>query len=727
MTSIGNSVERWMQNNFKIEYATIVKTDRKGRHGVQCHSPDHPEYYNTVTVKIRDAKKDVDPKKLQHLYEIVLQDFTGNCFGHPWTPRVGDLVMVLFLYNTQPIILGPVNTTYQEPPMRGPTCADAMYDEVWKWCQWLEPTEDKNMDYKDHPKGKMPVCRKLFHGPVTGEEGGKGRDEMFVWDCQMGDAEPTCKNCWIIDSLPRSGEQWFKQYSTKTESLQAYNSRAEWHSRCGSYLRFESDDENPSGNPSLEYSEGIGHIRLGNATAENDKQGHINFHPTGTIDIHGDHEEVALNSEVLGSRMMVTGSGLSLTDGHGTIAYEAIYLPLQAFIRIYRDGSIRITSNNNTANGCSEVELNPDGHCYLWNILADAYVEISADGDTEIKAPETTCTTSLLHLTGDMQIDGSCTHGSCSCEDTFVMAAGKEGGQTVCGDTEEDGILTLCGTADSSKGQVTIDADLECTGDLGATLQSSIESVCSGVSPVSDGAAGGQSLCGGTDSGDDLTLTSTSNSTKGSVFIQPDGGNVDLGTNATSNLWVNGDCSVEGSLKMDGKLSMRPFIEIGKIAQNSKPTIVQRGATAGYSLPIYNSDQEELYISEYIAGRWDGASNITLSIIGYLSSAEDVNDDFSLQVSWMNKSTSSGVVQDTTTDVVVETNIDTGRAAQYSIYKVDFAIDWDFNDPDILASDYFAARIRRIAVGGGKVEMSGEFVITMIIITYNVDKVFKLA
>ncbi len=180
-----------------------------------------------------------------------------------------------------------------------------------------------------------------------------------------------------------------------------------------------------------------------------------------------------------------------------------------------------------------------------------------------------------------------------------------------------------------------------------------------------------------------------------------------------------------GFIYTTGKLSMRPFIEIGKIAQNNKPTIIQRGASSGYSLPIYNSDNEELFISEYIAGRWNGASNITLSIIGYIDTDEDVNDDFALQVSWINKSTSSGILPATTTDVTTVTNIETDRNVQYSIYKVDFAIDWDLNDPDIVASDYFAARIRRVAVGSGNVEMSGEFVITMIIITYDVDKVFK--
>jgi len=405
MTSMGNSVQRWMQNLFKVEYCTIVEVDKFGRPGVQCHSPDHPEYYNTVTVKVRNAKKDVDPKKLQHVYEVVIQDFTGNCFGHPWTPRVGDLVLVLFLYNTQPIILGPVNTTYQTPPFRAPTSQDAMYDEVWKWCQWLRPYEDKNMDYKDHLQGKMPICRKLFHGPVTGAAGGKGRDEMFVWDCQMGDAEPTCRLCEIIDSVPRSGEQWFKQYSTKTESLEAYNSRMEWHGRCGSYLRFESDDENPAGTASSEYSEEIGHIRLGNSLTENDQRFHFNVqgdrygaNGAGTFDLHTDHEALQLCNESQGVRFAATRTA----DTQVTWAYELMNFPTDSYIRCYKSGIIELSANSDS----SIITLDGPSNKITLNGTND--IEIVAN--TKVK-----CSTPLTHVTGDLQIDGTCRHHACSC------------------------------------------------------------------------------------------------------------------------------------------------------------------------------------------------------------------------------------------------------------------------------------------------------------------------
>ena len=181
------------------------------------------------------------------------------------------------------------------------------------------------------------------------------------------------------------------------------------------------------------------------------------------------------------------------------------------------------------------------------------------------------------------------------------------------------------------------------------------------------------------------------------------------------------------------KLSMRPTILPSKVVKVGAdylivPTMVDYGASTGYSLPLYSAGtDEELYFSEYIAGRWDGASDITCSVIGYLSAGEDVNDDFAFQLSWANKSTSSGIFPATTTDVVTYTNVDTDRNAQYSIYKVEFTIDWDVNNPDILASDIICGRLRRVAVGAGRVEITGEFVVLAVIITYSVDKVYKRA
>lgn len=175
------------------------------------------------------------------------------------------------------------------------------------------------------------------------------------------------------------------------------------------------------------------------------------------------------------------------------------------------------------------------------------------------------------------------------------------------------------------------------------------------------------------------------------------------------------------------KLSMRPAMIPGKITTPQKPTLVDRGAFSGYSLPLYAADQE-IFCNEYIAGRWDGASDITFSVIGYLNTAETDGDDFALQLSWANKSTASGVWPSATNDVVVETDCAAPRNAQYSIFKVEFTIDWNLPAVDVTASDFFCARLRRIPVAGvGAVEIAGEFVVGGFIITYSVDKVFKLA
>lgn len=380
LAAFTNSTERLIARKSYIDYCVILDIDKDGTDGVKCHSPDHPEYYNTVSIKIRSTKlvdeKSQDPNAIQHVNALILQKFVGNCFGEPYNPRVGDLVAVLFMYNEKPLVLGPIATIQQPPVMRAPTSEDAKYDYVNKWCQWLKPKKDKNYDFFDHPQGKMPICFKRFHGPVTGSTG-IGRDEMTVWDCQKGDADPTCSDCSKIDSVPRSGEQWFKVYSTQSESTEAYDSRIELHARCGSYFRVESENSSTSGGSSSEYSEGCGHIRLGNATCEGTKKGHLNFNPHGTIDIHSKHEEAPIASEQAGARVTVVAP----EDSSVEYAVEAIDFESGAYIRIMKSGEIIIHSPTKIT----------------------------------IDAPLIDETTSLVHNHGNQQIDGACSHGSCSC------------------------------------------------------------------------------------------------------------------------------------------------------------------------------------------------------------------------------------------------------------------------------------------------------------------------
>ncbi len=48
----------------------------------------------------------------------VMQRSLGNCSGTPWTPRVGDLVVILFYKNNRPLIIGTLYNKFQRPVCR---------------------------------------------------------------------------------------------------------------------------------------------------------------------------------------------------------------------------------------------------------------------------------------------------------------------------------------------------------------------------------------------------------------------------------------------------------------------------------------------------------------------------------------------------------------------------------------------------------------------------------
>jgi hypothetical protein len=122
-----------------------------------------------------------------------------------------------------------------------------------------------------------------------------------------------------------------KVYSADTMSTEVPPSRYELHQKNGSYLRFENET-----GISKEYSEGSGHIRLGNAVAEDLKKGHLNFNPKGSIDIHSVHEEAVIASESLGTRLTVVAPD----DMTVNYAVEAMDFESGSYIRILKNGDI---------------------------------------------------------------------------------------------------------------------------------------------------------------------------------------------------------------------------------------------------------------------------------------------------------------------------------------------------------------------------------------------------
>ncbi len=185
-----------------------------------------------------------------------------------------------------------------------------------------------------------------------------------------------------------------------------------------------------------------------------------------------------------------------------------------------------------------------------------------------------------------------------------------------------------------------------------------------------------------------------------------------------SDLVVNNSLSFTNGAK--GYLTLRPYIEIGKIAQNTKPTIVARGVSKGYSLPVFNSDDEEIFMCVCVPRRWDGSSDPILVLPVYLDTA-NTGKNFKLRVSWEHYDPDGDVVSDSSNDVDVETA--TGTAAQYKSFKINFTINYDIDGAgnEIATYHRLCCRIRRIAASAD--EIAGEVVVGPPVIKFLRDKI----
>jgi hypothetical protein len=79
------------------------------------------------------------------------------------------------------------------------------------------------------------------------------------------------------------------------------------------------------------------------------------------------------------------------------------------------------------------------------------------------------------------------------------------------------------------------------------------------------GVAGGQTLYGGSAASESLTLQSTTNSVKGTIFLNPDGGDVVIGTNSlpTATLDVEGSIHSSGNTSVGGNLTVTGTAALG--------------------------------------------------------------------------------------------------------------------------------------------------------------------
>ena len=169
---------------------------------------------------------------------------------------------------------------------------------------------------------------------------------------------------------------------------------------------------------------------------------------------------------------------------------------------------------------------------------------------------------------------------------------------------------------------------------------------------------------------------------------------------------------------LDGRyIRIRPTLDQGRIQGVLKPTRAGLGVFTGYSLPIYNDDDEELYYRTITPARYNGTDNPTAKLYVYLSGAEDVGDTFKFQLGYNIIDCDGTIVPSEVLTTDKEITITTGHSAQNSIYCVDMPI------TAAGAVDQVAAgRIRRIASSG--TEVTNEIVAMYFEIQYPVNKIF---
>jgi len=216
--AIEKEVERQLRTYLRVELCTVI--------AVQRHAYEDDLLTNTVTVRIRDNIGYYDPCGEIHRQRVYhIQEYMGHHYGHPYHPRIGDLVWVLFYKNEKAIILGSCPNWEQLP-----VCRQHDDDQVYKYCQHKMPTQKDECGniIAKFPEPELPDCFKFF---------GKDRCSIYVSECPLGNAVPSCETCTDIDDITNLSKS-FKWYS---ESHPAHPDRVRWSHKRGQFIQMERD------------------------------------------------------------------------------------------------------------------------------------------------------------------------------------------------------------------------------------------------------------------------------------------------------------------------------------------------------------------------------------------------------------------------------------------------------------------------------------------------------
>lgn len=212
-------------------------------------------------------------------------------------------------------------------------------------------------------------------------------------------------------------------------------------------------------------------------------------------------------------------------------------------------------------------------------------------------------------------------------------------------------------------------------------------------------------------------------------------GSIHLGLLEISN--EGNTMGINGQLLLydDGKVwkEIEPDLDHARIDGKGKPSQVYRGLIAGFSLPVYDSDDEEIFASVDVPLEWDGVTDPLVHIYCYIAPDKgkgkpDGNNNgkrFNLELVWEAFSPKDNEAVPLWGNIVSQETI-YGFNEDYIAYEVDFVLDYDISvyGNGMERGDQLNLRIRRIPASQD--EIQGEVVITHIGLKFLRDKLGEL-
>jgi len=376
---LADEIRRELKRLIKVEYCNVID--------VMPHVSPYPgeRDFNIVDIKLRDIHKD-DPT-VYRMRAICLQRDMGNLWGRVYTPRVGDLVAVLFLENEKAIVLGSLPNHFQEPPCRDHDRSKSIcMDYLFKWSKWRAPDWDSDHNPIDHPLPQHPDCLRGYHDQ---------RDWQLVFDCIKGHGDPWCQGCKNVDFV-LVGSSWFKFISDETDSAKFPKDRIQFHHLSGSVFWFERNST----------------IYLENRVNEVPKA-HIKMCPDGRVEVQ---------SRSAGSSSSCCGQVTSACPSCGETGCTG------------ECGGSGCTVQDGCCEVGARIRVEPDGEIELKNLETDAYIRIETNGEIKLHSPiKITLDAPIVEATGGMSVAGDVAVGDDLTVDDDVTLGGDLSIGGACG------------------------------------------------------------------------------------------------------------------------------------------------------------------------------------------------------------------------------------------------------------------------------------------------------